>query len=354
MRQCWMILLPQWGFPATHCCLMAPLADSPYQSDVVDVYNGATGAWSTAQLSVARCGIAAASVGNVALFAGGSVAIGGLLCREGVEDVCCCEGLSVCACCSVAVLFALRPLPLSRALLQVALLSIMLWMCTTVQQGHGGRLSSAWRAMLSQLHLSGTWLCSLGVAQEVGCCAGRGWEDSCCYVRAEFCIARAAVLRFCLPCDLFLSHARHCRWCCCFQCCGCVQRCNRGMVDGSAQRGTLWSCSCICREKFWERGFVRWGLGRRWVVVQGGDGRDSCCYVRAEFCIARAAVLRFCLPCDCFLSHARHLQVFLLVIMLWMCTTVQQGHGRRLSSAWRAVVSKLHLSGTWLCSLRVT
>ena len=41
-------------------------------SNVVDVYNGATGAWSTAQLSVARYGIAAASVGNVALFAGGA------------------------------------------------------------------------------------------------------------------------------------------------------------------------------------------------------------------------------------------------------------------------------------------
>ncbi len=40
-------------------------------SSVVDVYNSITGAWSTAQLSVARSGLAAASVGNVALFAGG-------------------------------------------------------------------------------------------------------------------------------------------------------------------------------------------------------------------------------------------------------------------------------------------
>jgi hypothetical protein len=39
-------------------------------SNVVDVYNGVTGAWSTAQLSVARIYLAAASVGNVALFAG--------------------------------------------------------------------------------------------------------------------------------------------------------------------------------------------------------------------------------------------------------------------------------------------
>ena len=40
-------------------------------SNVVDVYNSATGSWSTAQLSVARSSLAAASVGNVALFAGG-------------------------------------------------------------------------------------------------------------------------------------------------------------------------------------------------------------------------------------------------------------------------------------------
>ena len=49
---------------------MRATADGP--SAVVDVYNGTTGAWSTAQLSVARYWLAAASVGNVALFAGGS------------------------------------------------------------------------------------------------------------------------------------------------------------------------------------------------------------------------------------------------------------------------------------------
>ena len=37
----------------------------------VDLYNGASGTWSTAQLSVARSGLAATSVGNVAIFAGG-------------------------------------------------------------------------------------------------------------------------------------------------------------------------------------------------------------------------------------------------------------------------------------------
>jgi hypothetical protein len=40
-------------------------------SDVVDLYNVTTTAWSTAQLSVKRRSLAAASVGNVALFAGG-------------------------------------------------------------------------------------------------------------------------------------------------------------------------------------------------------------------------------------------------------------------------------------------
>ena len=66
--------------PATSSSFMRTNADS--YSNVVDVYNGATGAWSTAQLSVARNRLAAASVGNVALFAGGYTG-SALLCREG-------------------------------------------------------------------------------------------------------------------------------------------------------------------------------------------------------------------------------------------------------------------------------
>ena len=50
---------------------MCATAGGAIGSNVVDVYNGATGAWSTAQLSAARYLLAAASVGNVALFAGG-------------------------------------------------------------------------------------------------------------------------------------------------------------------------------------------------------------------------------------------------------------------------------------------
>jgi hypothetical protein len=40
-------------------------------SNAVDLYNSALGTWSTAQLSVARNSLAATSVGNVAIFAGG-------------------------------------------------------------------------------------------------------------------------------------------------------------------------------------------------------------------------------------------------------------------------------------------
>jgi hypothetical protein len=54
---------------AIACCLI--LSTLGGRSDAVDVYNSATGTWSTAQLSVAREIIAATSVGDVALFAGG-------------------------------------------------------------------------------------------------------------------------------------------------------------------------------------------------------------------------------------------------------------------------------------------
>ncbi len=37
----------------------------------MDLYNSASGTWSTANLSVARSNLAATSVGNVAIFAGG-------------------------------------------------------------------------------------------------------------------------------------------------------------------------------------------------------------------------------------------------------------------------------------------
>jgi hypothetical protein len=43
------------------------------ESNVVDLYSSASGTWSTAQLSAARSGLRATSIGNVAIFAGGTV-----------------------------------------------------------------------------------------------------------------------------------------------------------------------------------------------------------------------------------------------------------------------------------------
>ena len=50
-------------------CISDPLSESYF--NVVDLFNVFTGAWSTAQLSVARRFLAATSAGNVAIFAGG-------------------------------------------------------------------------------------------------------------------------------------------------------------------------------------------------------------------------------------------------------------------------------------------
>jgi hypothetical protein len=104
-------------------------------SNAVDLYNGASGTWSTAQLSVARWGPAATSVGNVAIFAGG---VGGncsfTLFVEGVLFGLTSLGVGVTFAClsvrRVALLCLLcRRLP-SDGGLQVAKCS-MLWTCTT-------------------------------------------------------------------------------------------------------------------------------------------------------------------------------------------------------------------------------
>jgi hypothetical protein len=55
---------------AVFACLMRFTAGI-VDVQVVDLYNSASGTWSTAQLSVARSDIGATSVGNVAIFAGG-------------------------------------------------------------------------------------------------------------------------------------------------------------------------------------------------------------------------------------------------------------------------------------------
>jgi hypothetical protein len=75
------------SFVVVQCCALVQLATSfclmlstdTSGSNVVDLYFGDTGAWSLAYLSDARGGLAAASVKNVALFAGGYS--GAMLCK---------------------------------------------------------------------------------------------------------------------------------------------------------------------------------------------------------------------------------------------------------------------------------
>jgi hypothetical protein len=89
-----------------------------FASGAVDVYDSATGAWSTALLSVARSRLAATSVGNMALFAGGEIVWQGTSsrCVSFVE----CSCLRLCrllffACSSIAAVFFPRDLTLSFA-----------------------------------------------------------------------------------------------------------------------------------------------------------------------------------------------------------------------------------------------
>jgi hypothetical protein len=104
----------------------------------VDLYNTASGTWSTAQLSVARGYLAATSVGNVSIFAGGytgncsfTLFVEGLL--FGFDE--CgrrCDCYDVCvfrACGLLFVVFAAQEVAVSWGSLQAQI--PMLWTCTT-------------------------------------------------------------------------------------------------------------------------------------------------------------------------------------------------------------------------------
>ncbi len=65
--------------------MRATAGNTPY--NVVDLYDSGTGRWSTAQLSQARYGLSATSVGTVAIFAGGDGGKDSMLLR--IVFVCC-------------------------------------------------------------------------------------------------------------------------------------------------------------------------------------------------------------------------------------------------------------------------
>ncbi len=68
---CGHLLVVACACAAAACCFMKVFAGGVL-FDTVDLYNSVSGTWSTARLSVARTDFAAASVGNVAIFAGGN------------------------------------------------------------------------------------------------------------------------------------------------------------------------------------------------------------------------------------------------------------------------------------------
>jgi hypothetical protein len=97
-----------------------------FASGVVDVYNSATGTWSTAQLSVARSRLAATSVGNMAMFAGGEIVWRGTL---------------ICFNVLLTLWFHCHASVCPQVLFQIA------WTSTTVQPVYGRQLSSASRVL---------------------------------------------------------------------------------------------------------------------------------------------------------------------------------------------------------------
>jgi len=187
-------------------------------SNLVDVYNGATGAWSTAQLSVARFLVAAASVGNVALFAGGRDASAFVVQGDG-------GGGEMVYCC-VHVLFS-RVLryygsvcPATDSSLMRATADGVTSDVVDVYNGATGAWSTA-QLSVARFNVAAASVGSLALF------AGGAINDSAFGVQGDggegelfyllvcefFALALAAVLSLYLPCDRFLSHARHCRWC---------------------------------------------------------------------------------------------------------------------------------------------
>jgi hypothetical protein len=149
------------------CFLMRATAGGV--SNVVDLYDSGTGRWSTAQLSVARFGTSATSVGTMAIFAGGrdsKLMLVVLFVVRGTFDCFCkmCygnKGACVSGCRAGAIAFLCAPL-------QVLVIPMM-WTFTTAEQDDGRGLGSVRGAGVFPRHLLERWPCSLGVNQPVSC-----------------------------------------------------------------------------------------------------------------------------------------------------------------------------------------
>jgi hypothetical protein len=163
-------------------------------SNAVDLFNYTSGTWSTAQLSEARTWLAATSVGNVAIFAGGFATQGGncsftLFVHRLVFGLTSIGDGVTFACfeaCGLFVVYSVQEVAVLLGLLKVLWIPeciAMLLTCTTAHRAHGRLRSSVWRAVGLPRHLLGTWPSSRGVTEVTqviavlrclsrGCCLG--------------------------------------------------------------------------------------------------------------------------------------------------------------------------------------
>jgi hypothetical protein len=138
-------------------------------SNVVDLYNGASGTWSTAQLSANLQGLAATSVGNVAIFAGGDIDYCFTLFVKGllVWADSCGRWFDVCVFEAWGLLFCMRAGGCRLMGSRQDFLLPMLWTCTTVHRAHGRLRSSVRHAGILLRHLLGTWPYLRGVLEVI-------------------------------------------------------------------------------------------------------------------------------------------------------------------------------------------
>jgi len=158
-------------------------------SNATDLYNSASGTWSTAQLSVARFDPFATSAGNVAIFAGGWVY------SQHTATV---------------PFNAVDLYNSASGTWSTAQLSVARWFLAATSIGSVAIFAGGFAGNCS-LTLFGAGLL-LGLMISVG--------DAVMFA----CLRRGACWLLCMRCRRMPSHEGHCRWWT-FQCCGLVQQC---------------------------------------------------------------------------------------------------------------------------------
>ena len=128
--------------------------------------------------------------------------------------------------------------------------------------------------------------------------------------------------------------------------CGCIQQCNRDVVDSSAQRGASFTFCCIG----WELCHICGGALRTYVIELVSEPA-GCCKCLGCHSVQRCYSTMLFWPSLVASYDSLQDGTHVALLMPLICTTVQQGLGRQLSSAWRAIAFQPHRSGMWFCSL---